>query len=55
MTAIAIYQPMVRVAGRGPALVTSFLGSGLLHELAISLPVRAGFGLPFAYFTLHGR
>jgi alginate O-acetyltransferase complex protein AlgI len=53
MTAIAIYQPLVRVAGRGPALATSFLGSGLLHELAISVPVRAGYGLPLTYFILH--
>jgi len=54
MTAIGIYQPLVRVAGRGPALAASFLGSGLLHELAISVPVRAGYGLPMAYFMLHG-
>ena len=54
MTAIAIYQPLVRVAGRGPALAASFLGSGLLHELAISVPVRAGYGLPMAYFMLQG-
>jgi alginate O-acetyltransferase complex protein AlgI len=54
MTAIAIYQPLVRFVGRGPALVVSFLSSGLLHELAISVPVRAGYGLPMAYFTLHG-
>lgn len=54
MTAIAIYQPLVRVAGRGPALAASFLGSGLLHELAISVPVRAGYGLPMTYFMLHG-
>jgi alginate O-acetyltransferase complex protein AlgI len=54
MTAIAIYQPLVRVASRGPALAASFLGSGLLHELAISVPVRAGYGLPMAYFMLHG-
>ena len=53
MTAIAIYQPLVRVAGRGPALAASFLGSGLLHELAISVPVRAGYGFPMAYFMLH--
>ena len=26
----------------------------MLHELAITLPVRAGFGLPTLYFTLHG-
>jgi len=54
MTAIAIYQPLVRAAGRGPALAASFVGSGLLHELAISVPVRAGYGLPMAYFMLHG-
>ncbi len=54
MTAIAIYEPVVRAAGRGPALAASFLGSGLLHELAISVPVRAGYGLPMAYFMLHG-
>jgi alginate O-acetyltransferase complex protein AlgI len=54
MTALAIYQPLVRSAGRGPALIASFVGSGLLHELAISVPVRCGYGLPMAYFMLHG-
>src|SRR5262249_36612774 len=54
MTAIAVYQPLVRIAGRGPALAASFVGSGLLHELAISVPVRRGYGLPMAYFMLHG-
>ena len=54
MTALAIYQPLVRRVGRRPALAASFLGSGLLHELAISVPVRAGYGLPLAYFALHG-
>ncbi len=53
MTAIAVYQPLVRRAGRPAALAASFLGSGLLHELAISVPVRAGYGLPTAYFALH--
>jgi alginate O-acetyltransferase complex protein AlgI len=54
MTALAIYRPMVCRAGRGTALAASFLGSGLLHELAISVPVGAGYGMPLGYFTLHG-
>jgi alginate O-acetyltransferase complex protein AlgI len=30
----------------------SFLGSGLLHELAISVPVQAGYRMPLGYFAL---
>ena len=54
MTAIAVYRPLSPRVGRGPALFASFVVSGLLHEMAISLPVRAGFGLPLLYFALHG-
>jgi len=38
----------------GPALATGagFLFSGLLHEAAITLPVRTGFGGPTLYFLL---
>ena len=54
MTAIAIYRPLASHIGRGPALMSGFALSGLLHELAISVPVRAGLGLPLAYFLLHG-
>lgn len=54
MTAIAVYRPLVERMGRGPALVGGFALSGLLHEMAISVPVRAGFGLPLLYFLLHG-
>lgn len=31
-----------------------FLVSGLLHEMAISLPVGRGYGGPLGYFVLHG-
>jgi alginate O-acetyltransferase complex protein AlgI len=54
MTAIAVYRPLSSAAGKPAALVVAFLFSGLLHELAISLPVRAGFGLPLLYFAIHG-
>lgn len=54
MTAIAVYRPLAERLGRGPALMASFALSGLLHEMAISVPVRAGFGLPLLYFLVHG-
>ena len=54
MTALGIYRPLSGVLGRGGATVAAFLASGLLHELAISVPVLAGFGLPMSYFVLHG-
>lgn len=54
MTALAVYRPLSPKVGRGAALFASFIVSGLLHEMAISLPVRAGFGLPLLYFAIHG-
>jgi hypothetical protein len=47
-------RPVQEKLGESAGLMAVFLGSGLLHELAITLPVRAGFGLPTLYFTLHG-
>ncbi|MFL5245613.1 MAG: wax synthase family protein [Gemmataceae bacterium] len=54
MTAIAIYRPLRSRLGRPLAMFAAFLFSGLLHEMAISVPVKAGFGLPSLYFALHG-
>ena len=54
MAAVAIYRPLVGRLGKGGATAAAFLYSGLVHELAISVPVMAGFGLPFFYFVLHG-
>jgi alginate O-acetyltransferase complex protein AlgI len=54
MTALAVHRPLQRRLGRGRALLLSFLVSGFLHEIAISLPVRAGYGLPTLYFVLQG-
>jgi alginate O-acetyltransferase complex protein AlgI len=54
MTAIGIYRPLEGRLGRTAATMTGFCLSGLFHELAISVPVKAGFGLPLLYFLLHG-
>jgi hypothetical protein len=54
MTAALIYRPLSRRVGSTAALLAGFLASGLLHEMAISVPVREGFGLPTLYFVLQG-
>jgi alginate O-acetyltransferase complex protein AlgI len=54
MLALGVYRPLSGVLGRRGAIVAAFVASGLLHELAISVPVLAGFGLPLLYFLLHG-
>jgi alginate O-acetyltransferase complex protein AlgI len=54
MTALAVYRPLSKAAGRRAGLLAAFGLSGLLHEAAISLPVGAGFGGPLLYFALHG-
>lgn len=54
MTSLAVHRPLRAHLDAPRATVVAFLYSGLLHELAISLPVRAGWGGPSAYFALHG-
>lgn len=47
-------RPVEALAGESAGIMAIFVGSGLLHELAITLPVRSGYGLPTLYFSLHG-
>lgn len=54
MTAMVVYKPLKTRYGIPLAMIASFLISGLLHEIAISFPVKMGYGLPFLYFVLHG-
>jgi alginate O-acetyltransferase complex protein AlgI len=49
-----IYRPVARRWGRSAGLAAAFLFSGLVHELLLSVPARGGWGLPTAYFLLHG-
>jgi alginate O-acetyltransferase complex protein AlgI len=55
MTSTGIYRPVAALVGRSWGIAAAFLASGILHELAISVPARAGFGLPLIYFALQGR
>lgn len=54
MTALGVYRPLSRRLGRGTAIAVAFLASGILHELAISVPVKSGYGGPMLYFILQG-
>ncbi len=53
MTALIAYRPLREKVGIEAAVVLSFLLSGVLHEIAISFPVGAGYGLPMIYFVIH--
>ena len=49
-----IFRPASRELKAGTAGVLVFAVSGLIHDLVISLPSRAGFGLPTLSFLLQG-
>lgn len=46
------FRPVARRWGNMSALWFSFTISGLVHELVISVPAGAGYGLPTSYFLL---
>jgi predicted DCC family thiol-disulfide oxidoreductase YuxK len=49
-----VFRPLARRRGTTIATLAAFLVSGLIHELVISLPAGADYGLPTAYFLLQG-
>jgi alginate O-acetyltransferase complex protein AlgI len=49
-----LLRPVFRFFGKRSSRLVLFALSGLLHELAISFPAGAGWGLPFGYFLLNG-
>lgn len=49
-----VFRPAARRWNGSVASWCVFLFSGLIHELAISVPAGGGFGLPLGYFLLQG-
>ncbi|HZJ16831.1 MAG TPA: DCC1-like thiol-disulfide oxidoreductase family protein [Chthoniobacteraceae bacterium] len=49
-----VFRPLARRTGTTMATLCAFGVSGVVHELVISLPANAGYGLPTAYFILQG-
>lgn len=49
-----LFMPALRRSTGGLAPVLMLAGSGVIHELALSYPAGAGWGLPMLYFVAHG-
>ena len=48
------FRPLRPLVGPASAMLLVFLVSGLIHELVISIPAQAAYGLPTGYFALQG-
>jgi alginate O-acetyltransferase complex protein AlgI len=49
-----VFHPARRFGGPAAAVMLTFAVSGLIHELAITLPAGAGWGGPTLYFLIQG-
>lgn len=49
-----VFLPVLRRHGRTAALMAGFIFSGIIHELAITVPAGGGYGGPMVFFILQG-
>jgi hypothetical protein len=49
-----LFRPLLRRFPAAIALMAGFFVSGLVHELVVSYPAGAGYGLPTIYFVFQG-
>ena len=51
---VTLFMPLARKWGAVIGAIAGFVFSGVIHELAISLPARGGYGWPMLYFLIQG-
>jgi alginate O-acetyltransferase complex protein AlgI len=49
-----VFRPLCRRFNPATAILITFILSGLVHEMVISVPARGGYGGPTTYFLIQG-